>query len=989
MLKYKINLKQVSNDNVELIECHTLCLAQDGSFISGITSSDYGLVDGQKVFVNEDGTNYFDDYKISLKKATIQGYVVVPQKYQIETYNNVYVGFKFIDGNIYVFENDNTLTLNSIYNGGDEVLEYQGQAEIQINTRYFVEDGRVYINGEYYDIDFYEKKPYIQIRNHTNTLTVHDIDGDEFNELSFNKTVDVVKFIINKKENYPITIDNISCTRKFMYIKYPSNSENSNKYYLEKNKDSWELKGFVYDDKIGKYKYDTISGSVELDYVYEYVKVNGEQYKIYNEWKNTTRGNKLHVYANSSDLTYSVGQTILVHKLNYSSTSRIDVNTYLDTNVKSVKYNGITYYTPIDENTKETKKLIYVDYFGEKLLFNESLKNWGISDSVSTEYPSADKYGFILVDDMPLLMYISENQAKTMSDYNNNQSVSSVWNDTFDIVEYEYIEIDNIKHIIKNTSRYIPKEDGEPIELKNEYIELFDSSPIKLVIEDIHSGNQLRCSISSDLYDNSDVMYMLSINYSNFLFELENEIFNSSATSIAPNSERGYTIPIYNIYKPIDNINVPILLSNYNGTNLHQEFVVDNMFFDVEEQKAINPSIDMEKDIYYPITIIGTDDEITEVDAEVTSTDGSHVTVKVTEVDEIIFDLHFRTRTLDDWKVVSDNNITYSDNEITEDDAEDENNDNEVSDNLDNNKVRAVKCNYNILDYYDWSKENGSELIPQIHDEYVSKFAKYQPSDLLYFLGFTDDDIFYQKNKVGKSFLRLSFYNGKNPNTSDLLYTSTIFMNEGSLYKKFLDNSQGGGKYMSVKEVENVNKRIKNTIISVSYDTYEEHTKDDDDVIIGKFTCDESKRLSSRFTIKNMFECAESSEGFYLYLFKNFSQGLREQTIYMRVQFNHAGVGKTINFTQPFKEDENKNKSMLTFPDDIDILKSGCTLNKLYENLFIEIKVKYDFDLRKFVYYLPSWLVDANNLNQMHFNLYELKIADESNVSVIQEKPNK
>lgn len=934
MLKYKINIKQVSNDNVELIECHTLCLAQDGSFISGITSSDYGLVDGQKVFVNEDGTNYFDDYKISLEKVTIQGYVVVRQNYKIEKYKNGYVGFKFIDGNIYVFENDNTLTLYSIYNVGDEMLEYTGQTEISIYTRYFVENGKVYINGEYYDVDFYEEKPQIEIRNYTDKLDVYDIEPEMFNKPSSIKTVDVVKFIINKKENYPITIDNISCTRKFMYIKYPSNSETSYKYYLEKNysTNEWELKGFIYDNKIEKYRYDTLSGvTIDADDVFEYVKVNGEQYKIYNEWKNTTRGNKLHVYANSSDLTYSVGQTILVHKSNMSPIERIDVNTDKD-GVKYVKYNGIIYYAPIDENTKETKKLTYVDYFGEKLLFNESLENWGIDSSISTEFPSADKYGFILVNDMPLLMYISDGEARTMDDYSNNPSVSGIWTNTFETIEYEYIEIDNVKHIIKNTPR-------------NEYIELFDSSPIKLLIEDIHSGNQLRCSILSESYDNSDMMYMLSINYSDFLFELENEIFNSAATSIAPNSERGYAIPIYNIYKPIDTINIPILLSNYNGTNLHQEFVVDNMFFGVEEQKAINPSIDMEKDIYYPITIDDNDN--------------------ITEVDEIIFDLHFRTRTIDDWKVVSDNNITFKDK--------------------DGNEVGAVKCNYNILDYYDWSRGNTSELIPQIHDEYISKFAKYQPSDLLYFLGFTDDDIFYQKNKVGKSFLRLSFYNGKNPNTSDLLYTSTVFMNEGSLYKKFLDYSQCGGQYMSVKEVENVNKRIKNSIISVSYDTYEKYDNGDG-VVNCKFTCDESKRLSSRFTIKNMFECAESSEGFYLYLFKNFSQGLREQTIYMRVQFNHAGVGKTINFTQPFKEDENKDKSMLEFPNDINILKSGCTLNKLYENLFIEIKVKYDFDLRKFVYYLPSWLVDKDNLNQMHFNLYELKIADESNVGVIKKK---
>ena len=105
---------------------------------------------------------------------------------------------------------------------------------------------------------------------------------------------------------------------------------------------------------------------------------------------------------------------------------------------------------------------------------------------------------------------------------------------------------------------------------------------------------------------------------------------------------------------------------------------------------------------------------------------------------------------------------------------------------------------------------------------------------------------------------------------------------------------------------------------------------------------------------------------------------------FMPSQDNPSGVASiSIDIYEIY---ENEIKSMLEFPTDIDILKSGCTLNKLYENLFIEIKVKYDFDLRKFVYYLPSWLVDKDNLNQMHFNLYELKIADESNVGVIKKK---
>ena len=73
-----------------------------------------------------------------------------------------------------------------------------------------------------------------------------------------------------------------------------------------------------------------------------------------------------------------------------------------------------------------------------------------------------------------------------------------------------------------------------------------------------------------------------------------------------------------------------------------------------------------------------------------------------------------------------------------------------------------------------------------------------QPSDLLGSRWY-----FFQKNKVGKSFLRLSFYN-KNPNTSDLLY---IFMNKVHYIKK---PEFSRWWYMSV-EVEN-NKR-KNSII--------------------------------------------------------------------------------------------------------------------------------------------------------------------------------
>ena len=37
-------------------------------------------------------------------------------------------------------------------------------------------------------------------------------------------------------------------------------------------------------------------------------------------------------------------------------------------------------------------------------------------------------------------------------------------------------------------------------------------------------------------------------------------------------------------------------------------------------------------------------------------------------------------------------------------------------------------------------------------------------------LGFTDEDVYYQKKKISKSFIRLSFYNNKNPLDQMLLF---------------------------------------------------------------------------------------------------------------------------------------------------------------------------------------------------------------------------
>ena len=63
-----------------------------------------------------------------------------------------------------------------------------------------------------------------------------------------------------------------------------------------------------------------------------------------------------------------------------------------------------------------------------------------------------------------------------------------------------------------------------------------------------------------------------------------------------------------------------------------------------------------------------------------------------------------------------------------------------------------------------------------------------EASDLVGLLDFTNNDVYYQKSKLAKSFLRLSYYDSTDPQTQTLLATSTVFVDEHALFKKYIDN---------------------------------------------------------------------------------------------------------------------------------------------------------------------------------------------------------
>ena len=225
-------------------------------------------------------------------------------------------------------------------------------------------------------------------------------------------------------------------------------------------------------------------------------------------------------------------------------------------------------------------------------------------------------------------------------------------------------------------------------------------------------------------------------------------------------------------------------------------------------------------------------------------------------ITSITYNLHFRQRDLDDnWSYIEDENIYW---------------------------------NPKLLE------ESGETigLLPEDLNESGAVF-----SDMLYYLGFTDSDVMNQKQKIKKSFLRLSFYDSTDPLTQKLIYYSSIFMDSGEMF----------GTYIKAK-----NELIRNG-------------KNGNNVVLNSQNS-EKYRLDCKFTVKNEFNTNKSSDGFNIYYFPDDVPEMSGKTIYMKVEFNHAGYGRTI--------------PMIVWPEDdltIDTIKEGAlyiplTLNILEEN---------------------------------------------------------
>lgn len=254
------------------------------------------------------------------------------------------------------------------------------------------------------------------------------------------------------------------------------------------------------------------------------------------------------------------------------------------------------------------------------------------------------------------------------------------------------------------------------------------------------------------------------------------------------------------------------------------------------------------------------------------------------------------------------------------------------------------------------TRDDDWNIIPDgtwnVYDKYVTppKYASTntEKSDLMCFLNFKNTDVYYQKSKVAKSFLRISVYDSVDHETQNLLCMGTAFMDENRLFRRMMD-SNGNGQFRAYWDTSD-HPQYGNT--STVFSENKESNNDD-------------YRLDATIEIEGRDGTDTSAEGFYWYIFRETGTYMEERTLYMKVDFCHAGEGKS--FPMVYKKKDTN----------IDEFKAGYRLSEVYDALYIPVSAKYDFNKKRYTYRLPS---DMENKGQRQYtlNMFELKIMDES-----------
>ena len=968
MLKYsiKVNEKNIKREEMSWGEKF---LSQDLSYISGVTSPSYHLekysiMPSTNSIVSSDST-----LRINSTNVYRNGYCILrKKKYDINTlrvcmhngnvmeykdvkyieYNGKYYygvfdektgGYKFVIDSILKEENE------TVSEGSLTAFETSGNS-VCFDTIFWIENGTITIDGTTYLYDANENC--IHLSDGSIVTDPTDISSCEGIFLKhYDTPKEVTKFILTK------AFDSLLCNySKITYCSYLYFiNVNGNFYYIveEKNTEGkTEFVCYIDDERYNllieyKKKDDEPSDDEMKKYYAELTEENLNEYGIYNSYNyNSLKSLSLYVRV-KCDGEYKYAK--VEHQIiNANSGDRVLLQITDD-------YSNIGVGDIIKVTLDEDARLKVFSQGNEEFVIYKGNRYNLIANLCDTvtigdyeydlSYINGNKKGDCLVsingNDVTMSI-IEKDGKKYVKPYNLIVSANTVNNTTYYINKYDGVIINGEKY-----KRYRKYEEG--VEIENCVVTDLNDS-YYLEIDDILGKNNLSCkaflpsfTLSQETETEINSYIISRIMSDDIRIDKCNKIFG--VVEITP------YIPFYNsnsmnenvfssdyyfnlfsslkLFCNVGYISIKLPIISKSGGDPIQSDIVNSKFFDKEREKVINPIIDMEKDIYYP-KYINSDDGVY---------NGSYTDFN--PISEIRVNLHFRTRNLDTWKI-------------------------------------DESSNWFVTDYHPYNDIISSKDKKELK-------ALMEASDLVGLLGFTNNDVYYQKSKIGKSFLRFSYYDSIDPQNQTLLATSTVFMDEHSLFKKYIDNSRKNVNiYKTISETSATTCIDK---ITVESEFVDEKKKSSKATTCDKknITIDENKRLGSRLIISNKYNTDTSSEGFYIYMFKEYSKNLHPRQIFMKVDFNHAGVGLSLPFIKPMSWNKVGDNEELTPQEplglDSDELKEGILLEQKYAQDYIPLYAVYDFKNKEYAYVFDKRYVTVED-GIASLNLFELKLKDES-----------
>ena len=1002
MLTYSIRLGDNDLKREELVWSEKF-VAPDLSFVSGVTSQHYHIDADEYISASIGVNTNFTRLKVTCQNVTRNGYIIIKDKEYPIKYRKKSVAsggtFEYADiGGVYYYITGGTITVKNWlqeewYKVKDEdkvrVIEGDVKATVDFNanvvkldTIIWIEDETVTIDGNTYLFDQYDGGiKYYETGRSLMPEEVTKCDSivyKHFDSLSDYKYV--TKFVLRKTEDESYEYDRLSYCTYFYYIFYRE------VYHpIRKSNDGYvcdvTLNGTT-DTKTVKFRGDNVTPPARISQLKNYdayVEIGGIEVNVQYMVQNANGGDEIAVYL--SDDTHNLDVN---DKLMFAYTDGLE-NTFP---VYSINGND------------------FVIYENVKYLVESDIADTALIDGVEydIEYPNGKEIGkdaLVAIDGelIPMLLVGSDTGGTETGDTVTGDTVTgdteirlkryglivsgdptspfAVTEAYYDIATHDGVRIDG------NVYRIIGDEDN------GKYIIADKSFAMEFNIVSVEGSSLLICEPSLNLreYDSTFIDSMASIFCDTFIQRQEHvKIYSKNRAFgtriITPeigfaNNDDAESSSTYDdilenlvLFTNDGYIQIKLPLEMNVANNAMQEDIVTRDFYEAEKKKAINSIVDMEKDVYVPMYM----------DKNKLYSGSQTVFHPVTDID---INLHFRTRDLTSWK---------------------------INDGDTNAEVSGVSDNWFCTDFYPYK-----QILETVNDGGKTVMNS---SDLMSLLFFDNDDIFYQRDSVGKSFLRFSYYDSPDPNTQSLLCTSTVFMDEHSLYKKYLDNSRrnirdygviqeqrfktsattDGTEYVIIpQEIIDSSGDVINRISVATEVLKGSHNPKRKEYNVSHIDLDEmyndTRRISSRFRITNKYNTDTSSEGFYLYMFREYSENLRPKPIYMKIEFNHAGIGKTIPFIVPMKwsggtetDNEYVPERKLTLSDsDLEELKKGYPLSYVYAQTYIPLYAVYDYQNKQYAYVFDDRYIDRETLdkeNRIRLNLFEIKIKNESTATV-------